>query len=150
MIVSDFRHYRDQFPSHNLHCLMHLSYTSSEIDNMRTQDAHTRKPQRTPEAPSGRLSHRRSIPLPSRPDYMPLLPSPHLFADRLLTCRRPYFGRVFVRGLEATPFSCFPNVRGVKFSIKNLPTTEISVPFETKSHSLRHTERALLMSFCIC
>ena len=38
MIVSDFRHYPDPFPSLNLHCLIHPSYTSSEIDNMHTQD----------------------------------------------------------------------------------------------------------------
>jgi hypothetical protein len=38
MIVSDFIVYPDQFPFHSLHCLVHPSYTTSEIAKMHTQD----------------------------------------------------------------------------------------------------------------
>ena len=38
MIVSDFIVYPDQFPFHSQHCLIHPSYTATEIAKMHTQD----------------------------------------------------------------------------------------------------------------
>ena len=38
VIVSDFLAYHDQFPSRHLHCLVHPSYTSTEIEEIHTHD----------------------------------------------------------------------------------------------------------------